>query len=105
MTVEATPDPQAILSLPLPPDNDSGATTVRGYLIKLLETLWREQEGFSGKRPFGNSSWECDLLVPLVKAGIIEGSLDEDGYIETMDDEAGEAVILAAIKALGEPQS
>lgn len=106
MTTETTtPDPQAVLSLPLDPDNDSGATTVRGYLIKLLETLWREQEGFSGKRPFGNSSWECDLLIPLVKAGLIEGSLDEDGYLETLDDGAGEAVILAAIKALGEQAS
>ena len=102
MTTETTtPDPQAVLSLPLDPDNDSGATTVRGYLIKLLETLWREQEGFSGKRPFGNSGWDYDLMIPLVKAGFIRGTFDEDGYVEELDDEAGAAIILAAIKALG----
>jgi hypothetical protein len=105
-TTETTqPDPRRVLELPLDPDNDSGETTVKGYLIKLLETLWREEAGFSGKRPFGNSGWECDLLVPLVKAGLIAGSLDEDGYLENVDDDAGEALILAAIKALGAPEA
>ena len=47
--------------------------TVREYLHKLLETLWIEGEGFSSKRPFGNSGWENDLIIPLVKAGFVEG--------------------------------
>ena len=78
-----------------------GASTVRGYLIELLATLWREQEGFSGKRPFGNSGWEYDLYAPLLKAGFIAGAFDEDGCVEQLDNAAGERLILAAIHALG----
>ena len=100
-TETETPDPRRVLDLPLGPGNDSGETTVRGYLMKLLEMVWREKEGFSGKRPFGNSGWDWDLLAPLVKAGLIAGSLDEDGYLDQCDEEAGQALILAAIKALG----
>ena len=91
----------AVLRLPLDPDNDSGAPTVRGYLLRLLETLWREEESFSGKRPFGNSGWQYDLYIPLIQAGAISGSLDEDGYVEDCDTAAGDRLIIAAIRALG----
>lgn len=80
--------------------NDSGATTIRGYLTALLLRLWEEGEGFSGKRPFGNSGWGYDLYQPLIKEGFIEGSLDEDGYIEECDDDAGFKLIKKAIKQL-----
>jgi len=64
--------------------------TVREYLHKLLETLWIEGEGFSSKRPFGNSGWENDLIIPLVQAGFIEGKfsdvlLDEESYLESFN--------------------
>lgn len=39
-------------------ENDAGAKTIGEYLKKLLLTLWDEEDGFSGKRPFGNSSWK-----------------------------------------------
>ncbi len=55
--------------------------TIREYLELLLLTLWDDQEGFSGKRPFGNSGWEYDLYQPLVKGGFIDGELDSEGYI------------------------
>lgn len=60
-----TVDIQAVLNCPLE-ENDSGADTVKGYLKALLFTLWDEGEGFSGKRPFGNSGWECDLTDALI---------------------------------------
>lgn len=60
-----TVDVQAVLNCPLE-ENDSGADTVKGYLKALLFTLWDEGEGFSGKRPFGNSAWEYDLTDALV---------------------------------------
>lgn len=70
---------QHLLGLEMPA-NDSGATTVRGYLKALLTTLWQEEEGFSGKRPFGNSSWQYDIYLVMAKAGLIEGvTLDDDG--------------------------
>lgn len=90
-----------VLDLPMPDGNDAGATTIRDYLIRLLTEVWRENEGFSGKTPFGNSGWDYDLYGPLVEAGLIRGRLDQDGFIEDVDDEAGDRLILAAIAELG----
>jgi hypothetical protein len=62
--VEYVPMPQPIDvagmqgALELRFDSDAGDNiTIRDYLRILLETLWEEGEGFSGKRPFGNSGW------------------------------------------------
>jgi hypothetical protein len=94
--------PQQLLDLPLP-DNDSGASTVRGYLVALLSTLWREEDRFSGKRPFGNSGWQYDLYKPMILAGLVDGQIDEDGYIERADVPTADKLLLAAIAALGSP--
>lgn len=96
-----TMTPQQILDLPLD-DNDSGANTIRGYLIALTSEVWQHGEGFSGKRPFGNSGWEWDLYPPLITNGLVNGKLHEDGYIEDVDDDAAHALIAEAIKALAE---
>jgi hypothetical protein len=61
--------PKEILALPLFA-NDAGAETVRDYLRELLFTLWREGEGFCGKRPFGNSGWERELLSSLPESAV-----------------------------------
>ena len=89
-------DGKAILSLPLN-QNDCDAKTVRGYLVALLLELWRQKEGFSGKRPFGNSGWEFEIYKPLITAKMIDGSLDSDGYIEDVDSLNGDRAINAAI--------
>ncbi len=77
--------------------------TVREYLHSLLKTLWEQGEGFSGKRPFGNSGWQGDLLDPLIKAGFIPGvvHVDEDGEedIECTDRRAAHAFIDLLIDA------
>lgn len=93
-------DSRTILDTPMEP-NDSGATTIRGYLVALLAAVWDQSEGFSGKRPFGNSGWDWDLYGALVKAGHINGRFDEDGYIEDVDEQTGDRLIRAAIQALG----
>lgn len=105
MSELVTMDPRQILALPMG-DNDAGADTIRGYLIELLAAVWREGEGFSGKRPFGNSSWEWELYRPLVRANVIAGSFcDADeccGYcLEEPDWDAGDKLIAAAIAELG----
>lgn len=57
--------------------------TVREYMIELLSVLWEEEEGFSGKRPFGNSGWQAEVYIALIQAGVIEGNVDiYDGYVE-----------------------
>jgi len=59
--------------------------TIRQFFYELLKTLWREKECFSGKRPFGNSDWDGDLIVCLIRNEYVSGELDNDGYIEECD--------------------
>ena len=68
-------------------DSDAGENlTIRDYLHALLWTLWLQGEGFSGKRPFGNSGWESDIYLPLIKAGYLKGKTDSDGYGYDVDE-------------------
>lgn len=99
----ADPTPQQILDTPMPTGNDAGAKTVRGYLITLLSKLWEQEADFNSKRPFGNSGWAYDVYGPLAKAGLIEGTFDEDGYIEDVDPRAADRLIVAAIRSLDQP--
>lgn len=91
--------PQEILALPME-ENDGAAENIGQYFASLLHTLWIEGEGFSGKRPFGNSGWESDVEKALIRANAVEGRIDEDGYIETVDSNAAESIILDTIRFL-----
>lgn len=93
-------DIEHVLSAPMP-ENDAKADTIRDYLVALLERLWSEGEGFSGKRPFGNSSWEYDLYRALVTANLISGSIDEYGDLGDFSKQDADQLIFSAIKALG----
>lgn len=64
--------PAEVLALPMQ-TNDAEVETIRDYLVTLLSTVWVEQEGFDGKRPFGNSGWSYDLVDTLVGAGAVHG--------------------------------
>lgn len=86
-------------------ENDSGETTIRGYLVALLAGVWVEEEGFSGKRPFGNSAWKYDIYDALAKARLIEVTLDDDGHVDQFDDDQkrqAHRLIVDAINVLGE---
>ena len=74
-------------------ENDAGAKTIGEYLVKLLLTLWDEKECFSGKRPFGNSSWEYEIYAALISSEVVLGSLDEEGYIIDVDYEAADIIV------------
>lgn len=86
-----------ILELPMG-DNDADAATVRDYLITLLRRVWVMNEEFSGKYPFGNSDWQCELYGELAEAGLI----DRDENDEHVDEAQGDRLILAAIDYLAE---
>jgi len=90
---------QEILALSMG-ENDAGAKTIREYLVCLAEACFLEGEGFSGKRPFGNSGWERELYLPLVKAGVIVGEIDEDGKLDRYDSEAGRKIIASLFATL-----
>jgi len=100
----AVPTPQQILDLDLEP-NDAGAATVRDYLIELLRLVWEHEQGFSGKRPFGNSGWQHDLYVPMAEQGWIASHSNQ--WDELVIDEPREAdrLIDLAIQELGREQS
>jgi len=91
---------QEILAIEFKSDDLNRTLTIREYLKELLRTLWQEGEGFSGKRPFGNSGWRYELYHPLIEKGLISGKFDEDGYIEYVDDESGSNLILKLIEAM-----
>ena len=93
------PTPEQVLSCPMG-DNDAGADTIGEYLVGLLSALWIEGAGFSGKRPFGNSDWDGDIIVALVRAGYVQGEIDEDGYLDAYDEPAVNELVDAAIRSL-----
>lgn len=73
--------------------------TIREYMQELLTRLFDEGEGFSGKRPFGNSGWEYDILVPLIRAKAVKGKVF-DGYPEEYDEAAYKKLLADMIAAL-----
>jgi hypothetical protein len=98
------PTPQQVLDLEIG-DNDSGEPTVRGYLTKLLLTLWLEQDGFSGKRPFGNSGWSSDFDRAFIRAGWVTGEISDDEWeeVQHVDSDRVDSLVASAITALGNP--
>lgn len=86
-------------------DPDSGEEmSIRDYFKRLLSTLYEEGEGFSGKRPFGNSGWEGNLELPLVRGGCIGGNVIEEDddffYVENVDNDEYDAFVQKMIDAL-----
>jgi hypothetical protein len=64
---------QALLDCPMDPDNnDAQASSLGEYLLELSRQVWIENEGFSGKRPFGNGGWEFDVYNAVAAAGLME---------------------------------
>lgn len=93
-----------LLDLRFQCDDLGREVSIREYLCELLTTLWTEGECFSGKRPFGNSGWEYDLYIPLLKAGAITGTLDSEGYIDTIDTAAANKTVLGLIAEMSAPK-
>jgi len=62
-----------------------GVVSIRYYLISLLLKLWQEGEGFSSKRPFGDSGWYDDLEDPIIDV-LAETfyTLDYDDIVEEL---------------------
>lgn len=42
---------------------------MRDYFRRLAIQVYIEDEGFSGKRPFGNSGWSAEIEDPVIEAG------------------------------------
>jgi hypothetical protein len=61
--------------------------SIREYMRRLLSELFAEGEGFSGKRPFGNSGWEYEIIEALIRAGAVTGSLDSEGCVDDYNED------------------
>jgi hypothetical protein len=59
---------------------DAEASCLREYFCNLLLTLWHEGEGFSGKRPFGDSGWKKDVLYCIASQGLFGEELPDPEY-------------------------
>ena len=78
--------------------DDFEGYTIKDYFKKLLLTLWEECEGFSGKRPFGNSGWEYAIIIPLAKTGYINAKFDEYGDLVNFDSLYADKLVTEMIK-------
>ena len=99
------PDPAAVLACEMGHPNDAEVDTVGEYLTRLLLMVWEEREGFDGKRPFGNSSWEYEVYDALAKGGLCLIDRDGDGYSDGTAEqyEAADLAIRQAIEHMGRP--
>ncbi len=88
---------EQVLATPVDDMLASDETALRDILATLLAKVWIEDEGFDGKRPFGNSGWKNDIVAAMVKAGVLDGLLDEWGDLDEVDYDAADALILGAI--------
>lgn len=94
------PTPEQILDLNV--EGDWGEGTAREYLIALLSMVWSQREGFNGKRPWGNSSWEWELYQSMIDAGFLEADPAYDDSRQLSADEVRKAdrLIAEAIRSL-----
>lgn len=96
-TPRIPPTAREVFDAPMhPSSNDAGASSVGEYLLKLLALLWKQGED-AIKRPFGNSGWQYEVYAALIREGVVEGGLDEGGYVEDVDRRTADTAILAAI--------
>ena len=75
----------------------SDGITIKEYILRLVIELFYQKEGFSGKRPFGDSGWEYDLYKPLIEHGLVSGVIDVDGCVDTVDSEEADQLLFRII--------
>jgi len=74
--------------------------TIGAFFRESMKKLWIEDEGFSGKRPFGNSDWKHGIYHALYDGGLIRGKTDEEGYLTWWDRKEADKLILSALSAM-----
>jgi hypothetical protein len=78
MSVEDTPLGWRVLNTVFYSNDLDRELSIKDWWIEIMTALWDEQEGFSGKRPLGNSGWYGDPLYALIRDGLLKGSFKEE---------------------------
>ena len=74
--------------------------TVGEFLESCLVELIESNEGFSGKRPLGDSGWATDMGLALVDAGLIEGYHNKEDGEYDFEHSVADKLVIVAIKQL-----
>lgn len=74
--------------------------TIGDFFRECLVQLWLENEGFSGKRPLGDSGWDWEIYEALAWAGLIGAEFDEFGEMESCDEQMANDLIFKALENL-----
>lgn len=62
-----------------------GSISIKEYLKRLLCQLWLDNDSFIVDKPFGNADWADSIYACLIKNKIIEGDIDEDGFLHNLE--------------------
>lgn len=73
-------------------------TTIKEFLKTLCFEIISRGSKFNAEAPFTVKGWEEDLVFPLVNEGIIEGYINEDGYLENYDKDESYQILIDCIK-------
>lgn len=76
-------NPHPVLDLPMP-----DGRTIRRWFCDAMIALIVDNEGFSGKRPLGDSGWWSDMRTALENGGVV----GDDAEFSTVD-----AVLMGAV--------
>lgn len=78
-----------------------GAKTIRQYFAFIASEVLTQVEWFSGKYGIGGSDWQTDIYTALIKAGAIDGEIDDDGFITECDYDEADLILKEAIESMG----
>jgi len=90
-----------ILKLEIP-DNPAMARTIGLYFERILTDMWTQPE-FDSKRPFGEGAWRQPVTIALIREGLVPGKLDEDGFVESVDQRELNRLVLKHLVRLFKP--
>lgn len=76
------PDPswREVLAVPMG-ENDTGASTIGEYLVRLGAEVWWQRDNFHGRHPWGFAGWEYDVYRALARAGLVAMKIGAGGYL------------------------
>ena len=75
---------------------DFGKVRLEDLFKKMLLKLWTEGEGFD----VVDGGWQFDVYKALIENGCINGTIDEDGFVEDVDEKAADFAIGLLIGSL-----